>query len=125
MLSHVGVGRVVEHVIGMTGAKQFEEIQPAFGCTGAEPGESVIADLRAETVTGLMPCACVVNRNVRRCLQSGAQNILRFGGELLLLIGQETLELTLRDRHADRAQKCRKPGQCRLSLMVLHQHEAA
>jgi hypothetical protein len=37
MLAHVAISRVVEHVIGMARAQQFKEIQPAFGCTGAEP----------------------------------------------------------------------------------------
>ena len=30
MLSHVAVSRVIEHVIGMTGAQQIEEVQPAL-----------------------------------------------------------------------------------------------
>jgi len=30
MLSHVAVRGVIEHVIGMTGEKQIERIQPAF-----------------------------------------------------------------------------------------------
>ena len=30
MLSHIAVGCVVEHVIGMAGAQQIEEVQPAF-----------------------------------------------------------------------------------------------
>ena len=46
----------------------------------------------------------VVHRDKRRGRQPGAQNILGFGDEIRLFVGQQTLQLTLRDRHAQRAQ---------------------
>jgi hypothetical protein len=47
MLSHVAVGRLVEHAAGMPGARQIEQIQPALRGSRGEPGEPVIAGLRA------------------------------------------------------------------------------
>src|SRR3954468_16944153 len=39
MVAHVAVGRVVEPVVGMPGAQQIEEIQPALRGARGEPGE--------------------------------------------------------------------------------------
>jgi hypothetical protein len=75
VLSHIAVSRLVEHVIGMASAQQVEEIQPAFRCAGSEPGEPVIADLRAKSVLADMPRTGIVDRHIRRCLQPGAQNV--------------------------------------------------
>jgi hypothetical protein len=35
----------------------------------------------------------------RRCLRSGEQNVLGFADKIFLLVGQQTLQLALRDRH--------------------------
>ena len=72
-----------------------------------------------------MACAGVVNRYPRRRLQPGAQHVARFVKEVLLLLGQQPLDLSLGDRHADRLQQRRQTGQCGLALMILHQHETA
>ena len=42
-----------------------------------------------------------------------------------MLLGQQPLDLALGDRQADRLQQSGQTRQCRLALMVLHQHEAA
>jgi hypothetical protein len=41
------------------------------------------------------------------------------------LVGQHALQLTLRNRAAERAQQGCRTGQGLLTLMILHQHEAA
>ena len=105
MLSHVAIGRVVEHVIAMTGAQQIEKIQPALRRAEAESAESVIVNLRTKAVLRLMPCTGIVHRDIGRCLQPGAQNIPCFGNEIILFVGQQTLQLVFRDRHAPGAQQ--------------------
>jgi hypothetical protein len=125
LVSHVVVSVVVEHVVSVAGAEQVEEVQPALRRPRAEPGKPLIADLRAKAVRRFMPRAGVVHRYPRRRLQSGAQHVPRFGHEVILLVGQQPLDLTFGDRQADRLQQGRKTGQCCLALMILHQHEAA
>jgi hypothetical protein len=48
----------------MPGAQQIEEVQPALGRPGAEPGEPVIADLRAKPVRGLMGLSVICVQKV-------------------------------------------------------------
>src|ERR1700739_4496067 len=84
----------------------------------------LIADLRAVAVQGLMSRAGVVDRYPRRGLQAGAQHVTVFSKEVVLAFGQQPLDLTLGDRHANRLQQRRQTGQRRLALVVLHQHEA-
>lgn len=105
MLAHIAVGRLVEHVIGMAGTEQFKEVQPAFGCACAKPGEPVIADLRAKAVLGLVPRTGVVDRDIRRCLQPRPQNILRFRDETCLIPVQQADQMPFRDRNPKRSQK--------------------
>src|SRR4030081_504272 len=85
MLSHLAVGRVIEPVISMAGAQQIEEVQPALRCAGGEPGEPVIADLGAEAILARVARTGVVDRYKGRRLQPGAQNVLGFADEILLL----------------------------------------
>ena len=108
----------------MPGAQQIEEIQPALRGARAEPGEPVIADLRAKPVLAGMARTGIVRRHIGRGLQPGPQNRLCFADELVLFVGQQALHLSLRDGHAHRLQQRHQPGQCRLPLMIVHQHEA-
>ena len=59
--AHVVECPVIQHKIGMTAAQQIEKVQPALRSARAEPGEAVVADLRAEAVLGLMPRTGVVD----------------------------------------------------------------
>ena len=53
-------------------------------------------------------------------------HVAGFVQEVIMLLGQQPLDLALGDRQADRLQQSGpKTRQCRLALMVLHQHEAA
>ena len=72
-----------------------------------------------------MARAGVVYGHIGRRLQPGAQNVTGFADEAFLFVGQQALHLAFRDGHADRLQQRHQPGQRRLPLMILHQHEAA
>jgi hypothetical protein len=86
----------------MAGTQQIKEVQPGLCGARAEPGKAVVADLRAKPVLGLMPSAGIVERDPRRCRQSRAQHITRFVAETVVLLGQQPLDLSFGDRHADR-----------------------
>jgi hypothetical protein len=43
--AHVIKCRVVQYEVGVPGAQQVEEVQPALRCPRAEPTEMLIADL--------------------------------------------------------------------------------
>ena len=70
-LPHVGEFLGVDHVIRVTCPEQFEEVEPAFAARRAEPGETVIADLRADGVGATMPRTGVVHRDPLRRFQPG------------------------------------------------------
>jgi len=61
--AHVGERGVVQHEVAVAGPQEIKEVQPALRRACAEPGEVVIADLRAEAVGRLVPRAGVVDRN--------------------------------------------------------------
>jgi hypothetical protein len=103
--AHIVERRLVQHEVGMAGAQQIKEIQPALRWPCAEPSETIIADLRAETVRRFMPCAGVIHRYPRRCLQSRSQHIAGFAKEAIMLVCQQPLDLTLRDRQTNRLQQ--------------------
>ena len=68
----------------MAGAQQFQEVQPALGAGRAEPGEMIIADLRAEAVRRLVARARIVDRNPGGRLQARAQYVARLAEEAVL-----------------------------------------
>ena len=109
MLAHVGERRVIDDVVGVSGAQQVEEVQPALAAGGAEPGEPVVADLRADAVGAAMARAGVVHRDPGRRLQPGAQNLAGLRQEAVLLVGQQAHDLPLGDADADRPQQ-RRPA---------------
>jgi hypothetical protein len=45
MIAHVVQGRAVDHIVGVTGTQQVEEVQTTLAARRAEPGERVVADL--------------------------------------------------------------------------------
>src|SRR5258708_25226773 len=60
LVSHVVVSGVVEHGVNLTGAEQIEEVQPALRGPRTEPGEPLIADLRAKPIlAGMTPTGIV------------------------------------------------------------------
>jgi hypothetical protein len=75
MFVHVGQSRLVDHVISVSGPQQIEEVKAALAARGAEPGEIIIADLRADAVDALMPRAGVIHRDPGGGLQPRAQHV--------------------------------------------------
>jgi len=104
MLAHIGIRRVIEHVIGMPGAEQVEEIQPALRGPRAEPGEPLVADLCAKPVLPGMACTGIVDADPGRCFQPRAQDIPGFGDQPLMVFVQQPNQLPLRDRNPHRPQ---------------------
>ena len=45
MVTHIVQGRVVDHIVGVAGTQQVEEVEAALATRRAEPGEVVVADL--------------------------------------------------------------------------------
>lgn len=123
--AHVGQRRRVDHVIGVPGAQQVEEVQPALARPCAEPGETVVTDLRAEPVGVPIPRPGVVDRDPGGALQAGPQHLAALGQEVRLAVDQQTQHLPLGDADADRPQLRRQPLHRDLTLVVQHQHEAA
>src|SRR5262245_19280765 len=70
--TQIGKSVVVDHVVRMTCPQQVQEIQPALGGGGAEPGKMRVADLSAGAVAPLVPSAGVVGRDPGRSLQARA-----------------------------------------------------
>src|SRR6202011_3619309 len=60
--AHVGKRLIIDHVIAVASAQQFEEVEAALGSRRAKPGEVRVANLCAEAVGGLVACGGVVNR---------------------------------------------------------------
>src|SRR5215472_10300663 len=101
--AHIVDGGLVDHIIGVPGTQQVKEVQPALAASCAEPGEAVVADLRAEAVVPGVPRTGVVNGDPCRPLQAGTQHIAALGEKAVLSIDQQTHHLTLRDAEPDGA----------------------
>ena len=98
---HVGQGCLVHRKVAMPGAQQIENVQPALRRARAEPGEPIVADLRAVAVRDLMAGTGVVDRNPRCTSKPGTKHVATFRQELIVPLGQQPLHLPLRDRHAE------------------------
>ena len=123
--AHIVQCGFVDDVVGVSGAQQIEEVQPALARPRAEPGEVVVADLRAEAILAGMARTGIVDRDPGRRLQASPQHLTAFSQEAVLTIDQQAHHLALGDADADRSQLRHQPLDCHLPLMVLQQHEAA
>ncbi len=123
--AHIIQRGFVDDIVGVSRAQQIEEVQPALARPGAEPGEVVVADLRAEGILAGMACTGIVDRDPGRGLQAGPQHLTALSEEVVLTIDQQAHHLALGDAEADRLQPRHQPLDCHLPLMVLQQHEAA
>src|SRR4051812_13126719 len=97
VLDQVGRGAGVDDVVGMAGAQQVQEVQPALRRTGGEPGEAVIADVRGVFVMSGMAGAGVIDRHPPGRRQSRLQKGVLLGVESILVGRQDGDELALRD----------------------------
>ena len=89
---------------GVAGAQELQEVQPALAAGRAEPGEIVVADLRADGIGAAMARAGVVHRDPIRRLQAGPQHLTVFRQEFVLSVDQQAHDLALGDGDADRLQ---------------------
>ncbi len=109
----------------MTGPQQFEEVPPAFGQGGGEPGEAVVADLGADPVASPVAGAGVVDTDPGRALEAGAQDRPRLAGEARLTRVQQAHHLALGDHHPESAQQGDQTRHRGLAPVVEGQHETA
>ena len=123
--AHVGEGLVIDDVIAMPGAQQFEEVEAAFRPRGPEPGKLRVADLGAEAVLGFMARSGVIGGDPRRAGQAGSQHRAGFVDEALLAGVQQANHLPLGDHDAEPLQQRDQSRRRDLSLMILGEHEAA
>ena len=121
--AHVGKRRRVDNVVPVSGPEQRKEVQPALRKRRAEPGESMVADLRANAVRRLVPGPGVIDRDPPRRLQGGPQNVTRLGREPLLAPVEKPDNLPFRDVHPDIAQQTHQAGNGDLAAVILGQHE--
>ena len=124
VLDHVGHRRGVDHVLGVAGAQQLEDAQPALGRPGGEPGEAVVADVRGGLVVPGMARPGVVDRHPAGGRQPGLEDGVRLGVEAVLVRGQEGDDLALGDADAQRSQLDEQALGGDLPLDVLHQDVA-
>jgi hypothetical protein len=124
VLDHVGHRRGVDHVLGVAGAQQLEDAQPALGRPGGEPGEAVVADVRGGLVAPGMARPGVVDRHPAGGRQPGLEDGVRLGVEAVLVRGQEGDDLALGDADAQRSQLDEQALGGDLPLDVLHQDVA-
>ena len=126
VLTHVVQRRVVDHVVGVAGAQQVEEVQPALAAGRAEPGEVVVADLRADGVGAAMARAGVVHRDPVRRLPG--QRAAPRGSSVRKsscpsISRRMTCRLEMLTPNA--CSSADQPLHRHLPLVILHQHEAA
>ena len=121
--AHVVQCRLVDDVIGMAGAQEIKEVEPALARARGEPRERIVADLRAEAIAPGVPRAGVVHRDPWRRLQACPQHSTAFGEEPVLPRDQQAHHLALGNAQANGAQLRADPFHRDLALMVLHQHE--
>ena len=89
--THVAQGRIIDHVVGVSGAQQIEEVQPALAGPRAEPGEAVVTDLCAEAILSGVARASIVHRDPCRRLQASPQHLTVLDEEVTLAVNQHRL----------------------------------
>jgi hypothetical protein len=108
----------------VSGPQQLKEVQPALAGRAAEPGEVVVADLRAAAILCPVPRPSVVDRDPARVLQSGPQHVLALVEERLLISDQQAHDLPLGNGDPQPPQLRDQPRHGGLPLVVLGQHIA-
>ena len=114
----------VDDVVGVAGPQQLEEVQPALAGRRAEPGEAVVADLRADAVDAAVARAGVVHRDPGAVCQPHPQHLPGLGKEVVLPGDQQAHHLTLADADPSGLELGHQPLHRHLALVVLHQHVA-
>jgi len=131
MLTHIVQGRVVDHIVGVAGTQQVEEVKAALAARRTEPGEVVpgsspgTADLRADAVGAAMARTGVVHRDSVCRFQASTQHLAGLRQKVVLPVDEQAHELTLRDADADCLKQRDQALDRHLALVILHQHKAA
>jgi hypothetical protein len=125
MITHVVQRRVVTYIAGVIRPQQVEKVQPALAGSGAESGEGVVADLRADGVGTAVTGTGLVHADPLRCLQSSTQCRAGLVRERVLPADQQAHHLPLADGGADSLQRHDNPFGGDLALGVPHQDLAA
>ena len=123
--AHVGQRRLVDHVVGMTGAQAVEEVRARLRQAGAEGGEPAVADLRGHAVAPGVAGARVVDADPGRARETGTQDLPVLGRECVEPTGEQPHHLPLRDDHADAVEQVGQPLAGHLALDVAGQDEPA
>jgi hypothetical protein len=123
--SHVGQSFSVDHVLGVAGTEQIEEVAPTFAGRRAEPGEMIVADLGARAVAGLVARASVIDADPGGIGEAGAQHVAGFAEEAILALDQQAHDLALGHIDADGMQLRQQPTHRHLALVILGEDEAA
>ena len=121
--SHIVQRRLVDDIVFEASTQEIKKVQPALACSGAEPGEIVIADLRAGAVLSSRARAGIVRRGPGCRLQTRPQYVTVLGEEAVLSSDQQAHHLPLGDGDANPPQLCHQPRDDHLPSMVLRQHE--
>jgi hypothetical protein len=121
VFDQVGQRRSIDHVVGMAGAQQVQEVQPALRRAGGEPSEVVVADVRGVFIAPGVPGAGVIDRHPGGGCQPGLQDGVLLAVESILVGRQEGDDLTLGNAHAQAFQLGEQALHRHLPLDVLHQ----
>ena len=124
-ITHIGQSFGIDHIVGVPGAQQVEEVEPALAGRGAKPGEMRVADLGAHAVARLVPCAGVIDADPGRIRQTRTQHVAGFVAEGVLACDQQAHDLALGHVGADGTQLCQQACHRHLPLVVLDKDEAA
>ena len=116
---------MIDDVIAISGAQQFEEVETALRNRGCKPSEKSVADLRAEAFLALVARAGVIDADPARLRQTRPQHAASFIQKTLLARDQNAHDLPLGDDDAQALQQRDQTRRRDLSLMVLSQYEAA
>ena len=100
VIAHVIERSGIDDVIVPPGPQQFQEVEAALRVCGSKPSETIVADVGAKAVPGLMPRTCIVGRNPKGRGKARAQHLLGFGKKGVLLGAEQPHDLPLGDIHA-------------------------
>ncbi len=95
VFAHVLQSCIVDRIVSVTRAQQVEEVQPALAARRAEPGEVVVADLRADAIGAAVARASIVHRDPVGRFQASTQHLAGLRQKVVLPVDQQAHELTL------------------------------
>ena len=116
---------LVDDVVLATTPQQRQEVQARFRPAGAEDAKAFAANLRGDTRTAGMPCAGIIDGDVRRGVQARLQDRAVFLLERLQIRREQAHHLALGDRQADAVEQIGQALGGHLALRVQGEAEPA